>query len=164
MLWKEAGNGWRPSWGGFIFSWEDLFFPWGDLSSIEVGSSSLGRICSFLEDVSSSTYHCSSGNHYGLVAKPVFGQITIHTYIYIYAPQNPTLTSAPWGVETTFVGWQGSGWLRAAADTSITHGQPWHCDVEIVLERYHIILFQKCSSVELKNKYDVTTWGKIFRR
>ena len=48
-------------------------------SSLEVVSSSLGRICSFLEDVSSSTYHCSSGNHYGLVAKPVFGQNTIHT-------------------------------------------------------------------------------------
>ena len=51
-------------------------------SSLEVVSASLGRICSFLEDVSSSTYHCSSGNHYGLVAKPVFGQITIHTYIF----------------------------------------------------------------------------------
>ena len=48
-------------------------------SSLEVVSASLGRIRSFLEDVSSSTYHCSSGNHYGLVAKPVFGQITIHS-------------------------------------------------------------------------------------
>ena len=46
--------------------------------SLEAVSASLGRIPSFLEDVSSSTYHSSSGNHYGLVAKPVFGQITIH--------------------------------------------------------------------------------------
>ena len=48
-------------------------------SSLEVVSASLGRIPSFLEDVSSSSYHCSSGHHYGLVAKPVFGQITIHS-------------------------------------------------------------------------------------
>ena len=37
-------------------------------SFIEVVLSSLGRICSFLEDFSSSTYHCSSGNHCGPVA------------------------------------------------------------------------------------------------
>ena len=70
------------------------------MSSFEVGSSSLGRICSSLEvvssslevvsvslggirsffkDVSSSTYHCSSGNHYGLVVKPVFEK-NHHTY------------------------------------------------------------------------------------
>ena len=36
-------------------------------SSLEVVSASLGRIPSFLEDVSSSTYHCSSGNHCGPV-------------------------------------------------------------------------------------------------
>ena len=48
-------------------------------SSFEVVYACLGRVCSFLENVSSSTYHCSSGNHYGQVAKPVFGQTTIHT-------------------------------------------------------------------------------------
>ena len=36
-------------------------------SSLEVVSSSLERIPSFLVDVSSSTYHCSSGNHCGPV-------------------------------------------------------------------------------------------------
>ena len=40
-------------------------------------SSFLGEICSSLEIFSSSTYHCSSGNHYGLVAKLVFGK-SIH--------------------------------------------------------------------------------------
>ena len=36
-------------------------------SSLEVVSASLWRILSFLEDVSSSTYHCSSGNPCGPV-------------------------------------------------------------------------------------------------
>ena len=53
-------------------------------ASLGVVSAWLGRVCSFLEDVSSSTYHCSSGNHYGLVAEPVSGQTTIHTYLNIY--------------------------------------------------------------------------------
>ena len=37
-------------------------------SSFEIVSASLGSVCSFVEGVSSSTYHCSFGNHYGLVA------------------------------------------------------------------------------------------------
>ena len=62
---------------------------------LEVVSACFGRVWSFLEDISSSICHCSSGKHYGLVAKPVFRQTTIHTnkevtlYMYVFMLVSP---------------------------------------------------------------------------